>query len=236
MAVAAQNVAPQFVANPGQTVFVFAWRCDDPATVLVWVNDVQDGGFAVALNADQIGAPGGSITRGVACLGGEVVTVERKSPLTQTTALVRYGPFPAGTVTALMDIIVEMVQEVWALLGRMFRVSRANAAKMSTLDWPTPSLGQFVYFADGGGGLLKLGAASLDPNTFRMKENEVVARTSAGVYTLAFLPTDPTRVKVYLNGVRQLVGVNYTLVGKVITFLANFIPDAPEVVLADYPY
>jgi hypothetical protein len=157
MSLPAQNVAPQAVANPGQTVFPFVWRCDDPTTVKVWVNDAQDGGFAVALNADQTATPGGSITRAVPCVGGEVVTVERTSPQTQTTNLVRYGPFPADTVTNLMDRMTMLLQEVAGVaIGKAVKAARASMARFSSLELPAPVNGRVLGYADGGGGLSKL--------------------------------------------------------------------------------
>src|SRR3954462_143875 len=103
MTVAAQSTSPQVVAAAGQITFPFAWRADSSAVVTVWVNDVQDGGFTVALNADQTAAPGGTVTRTAPALGGEVVTIERVTPQTQNTALTRYGPFAADTMTAVFD-------------------------------------------------------------------------------------------------------------------------------------
>jgi hypothetical protein len=152
-----QNVAPQSIAVFGQKVFAFAWRCDDPATVVVWVDDIQDGGFAVALNPDQTAVPGGSITRAVACLGGEVVTVERASPKTQITNLVRYGPFPADTVTTMLDRAVMLLQEVAARAERAIRIRRSSLIKMSTFDFPVPEVGKVPTWVDAGGGLFKLG-------------------------------------------------------------------------------
>lgn len=146
MTVAAQNVAPQAVAAAGQTVFPFAWRCDNSSLVAVWVNNIQDGGFAVALNADQTAAPGGTITRASACLGGEVVTVERVSALTQTAAFTKYGPFPASTITNFIDSVVMLAQEARALIDRTLRAARSNVSKFSSLELPDPQDGSMIAF------------------------------------------------------------------------------------------
>jgi hypothetical protein len=239
MSLAAQNVAPQAVAAPGQLLFPFAWRCDDPTTVKVWVNDVQDGGFAVALNADQTAAPGGSITRAVACFGGEVVTVERTSPQTQTTSLVRYGPFPADTVTSMLDKAVMLLQEVAAVaLLKGIRAARSTLAKYSTLELPTPTLGSLLQWADGGGGLLKLDNVDLVTlAAAREVTGEAVNRTGVGLYQLAHTPSPLARVKLYLNGGRLTLGTHYTItVAGLITQQAGFVSDPAEVLLADYTW
>jgi hypothetical protein len=146
MTVPAQNVAPQAVAAAGQTVFAFSWRCDDSALVVVFVNNVQDGGFTVFRNPDQTATPGGTITRGVACVGGEVVTVERLSPQTQTTALTRYGPFPADTITAMVDKFIMLSQEAASILGKTVKAARASLSKFSSLEMPDPEDGKMLSF------------------------------------------------------------------------------------------
>jgi hypothetical protein len=240
MSLPAQNVAPQAVANPGQTIFAFAWRCDDTTTVVVYVNDVQDGGFTVLLNVDQVGNPGGTITRGVACVGGEVVTVERQTPRTQVTDLIRYGAFAAVTIIGVFDRMVELIQELSALIARSFRVSRANASKLASLDLPTPALGTFLSWVDGGGGLFKLGSVALEDVggvVLRVAPNEVVARTGAGTYQLAHVPSPLINVRLYLNGGRLTLGTHYTIsAGGLITQQPGFISDAAEVMIADYNY
>jgi hypothetical protein len=162
MSLPAQNVALQAVANPGQTVFPFGWRCDDPTTVKVWVNDVADGGFAIFLNADQTAAPGGTITRGVACAGGEVVTVERTSPQTQTTNLGRYIPFPADTVTTMLDKAVMLLQEVAAVaLSKCLKAARSSLSHLASLELPAPVAGKALAWVDAGAGLFRLDLLSI---------------------------------------------------------------------------
>jgi hypothetical protein len=240
MSLPAQNVAPQAVANPGQAIFPFAWRCDDATTVVVYVNDVQDGGFTVILNADQVGNPGGTITRGVACVGGEVVTVERQTPRTQATDLIRYGAFAAVTIVGVFDRIMEQVQELAALILRCVRVSRANASKLSTLDLPTPALGTFLTWADAGGGLFKLDGVMLEDvggTILRVIWGEAVTRTGAGTYQLLHAPVPVASARVYLNGARLLLGLHYTITaGGLIAQLPGFVSDPAEVMLADYNY
>lgn len=234
MSLPVQNVAPQAVAAPGQTIFPFAWRCDDSALVRVWVNDALDGGFTVLPNADQTASPGGTITRGVACVGGEVVTVERTSPQAQTTDLTRYGAFPASTITNVLDKTIMLTQEMAATLGRCFRAARSAVAKVSSFDLPAPANGSLLQWQDAGGGLSKLGNFS---STIVELTGEVVTRTGAGLYQLAHAPNPLSSVKLYLNGARQTLGTHYTITaGGLITQQAGFISAPAEVMIADYSW
>jgi hypothetical protein len=242
MTVAAQNVIAQVVAATGQTVFPFAWRCDDSTRVVVYVNDVLDGGFTVQLNADQIASPGGTITRTAVAGGGEVVTIERTTPQTQATALTTYGPFPASTISSILDYVTMLAQEVMAVAyNKCFRAARSTLAKLSTVEVPPPVLGAYLQWQDAGGGLFKLGNTASSPVSLFIGSNEVtgenVTRTGAGTYQLAHVPTPLARVKVYLNGARLLLGTHYVIsVGGLITQQAGFISDVGEVVLADYTW
>lgn len=126
MTVAAQSSSQQFVAAAGQLVFPFSWRTDSSDLVTVWVDDVQDGGFTVALNVDQTAAPGGVVTLATPMLGGEAVTVERVTPLSQNTVLNRYSPFAADTIAATFDKMVMLIQELSAKVGRAFLFKRSD--------------------------------------------------------------------------------------------------------------
>lgn len=238
MSLPVQNVAPQAVAAPGQTIFPFAWRCDDSLLVKVWVNDVLDGGFGVAPNADQTASPGGTITRAIACLGGEVVTVERASPQSQATDLTRYGAFAASSITNMLDKTIMLTQEMAAILGRCFRAARSAVAAISSLEFPAPSNKSLLQWQDDGTGHYKIGnvdSATVLASGLSEVTGEAVNRTGVGTYQLAFAPNPLSKVKIFLNGGRLKLGLHYTITGPgAITQLAGFISDPGEVMLADY--
>jgi hypothetical protein len=239
MTVPVQTPVQNISAAGGQTIFPFTFRCDDGTTIHVYKNDVEIFGGVVALNLDQSAAPGGNVTIGAAT-AGDIVTVERQGSPQQNVAINPFGSFPAATVMAMMDKIVMLVQELIALLGRAIRVTRANAAKLSTTDLPAPLVGTFLYFADAGGGLLKLATAALSGGgggVFFDVVGEAVTRTGAGTYQLASTPTPLSSVKLYLNGARLQLGTHYTITaGGAITQLPGFVSDVTEVMLADYTH
>jgi hypothetical protein len=158
MTVAAQTPHNTIVASLNQAVFPFTFRADSDGVLNVYINDVLQGGYGIARNADQIAAPGGTITL-AAQPAGAVIEIERVSPQTQATA------FPAAyvntTTETALDKVVLWVQEIYDLVTRTWRVTRANLAKLSTLDMPAPVLNRLIGWIDAGGGLFKLG--NLDP-------------------------------------------------------------------------
>lgn len=103
------------VAAAGQTVFPFNFRCDVSATLFVSKNAIAQGGFTVALNADQTAAPGGSITLAVGALLADVVKVQRITPQTQSAAFSQYGAFSSASLMAVLDSLVMMIQELSVL-------------------------------------------------------------------------------------------------------------------------
>lgn len=71
-----------------------------------------------------------------------------------------------------------------------------------------------------------------------LAENERVApvNAAAGLWQLAHQPSDPQRFKLYVGGVRQVLGVHFLLADRTVRFLAGFFPPGEESVLADYPW
>src|SRR5947209_18696201 len=53
-------------------------------------------------------------------------------------------------------------------------------------------------------------------------------------FTLNYAPTIPTGVTIYRNGMRQVIGTDYNIAGKTITFLPVSIPQAGDLLVADY--
>src|SRR4051812_23620262 len=105
MTVAVQTPLSSAVAVAAQTVFPFNFRCDDSATLAVYVNDTLQGGaaYAVALNADQVAAPGGTVTFGAGRAVGDIVSIERTSADGQSVSFTAYSRFPASTVELGLD-------------------------------------------------------------------------------------------------------------------------------------
>lgn len=226
MSLPAQNPKQQIVSAGGQTVFAFTFRCDDSTTVQVWSNDAQVGGPAIALNADQVANPGGIVTI-AAQLAGVIVTVERVSPKTQGLALTAYNPFPALSISAGLDKIVELLQEFWAQLIISFHAPRSQIAKISSFEFPAPQLGALIGWVDGGGGLFKLG------NVTGFAGGEQLVDSGDHVHFTSLFPPVGTGA-LYRNGQRNFSPDDYTVAGNVWTMVIAL--GAGEKLNADYTH
>lgn len=153
MTIAAQNPLTSLVATALQTVFPFAFRCDDSATLKVYKDDILLGGgaYTVALNADQTVSPGGTVTLAVGAALNAVVSIERVSPDQQSLSLATYGAFPAKTIELAFDKLVMLLQEFFMTLSRVFRVTRANVSKIASWDLPAPVVGKALGWVASGG-------------------------------------------------------------------------------------
>jgi hypothetical protein len=235
MTVAVQTPLVNAVAAGGQTVFPFAFRCDDSATIVVYKNDIlQAGGaYAVALNADQTAAPGGTVTFGVGLLANDIVSIERDSVEQQTAHFTAYSAFPAATVETALDRAVMIIQEIWAVFTRVFRVTRANLSKLSSLDWPTPELGKLVGWGDGGAGKFKL----INYESILLLGAVGEKLTDSGNH-LSFTSAHVTKGAgaLYRNGGRIFPVDDYTQVIGTNVWTVTIALEAGEKLNADYPY
>lgn len=138
MAQVAQVPAQSYAAALGQTIFPFNFYCDDSSRMRAYVNTVLQGGFTVALNADQAAAPGGTVTLPVASLAGDSVLVKRVSPIEQDLVLGQYGLFSSKSIEAGLDEMARLIQEL--------AVAVADLASGPLL----PVMGQRLNTTDGG--------------------------------------------------------------------------------------
>lgn len=112
MALPAQVPAQTSVAVGGQTVFPFNFKCLDAATIKVYLNGILQGGVAIFLNADQVAAPGGTVTLGAGATAGDLVLIQRTTALSQTADFPAYGNFGGAAVTAALDRMEMQIQEL----------------------------------------------------------------------------------------------------------------------------
>lgn len=235
MTVAAQNPSIAVVAAGGQTVFPFGFRCDDATTIAVYVNDVLQPAPAVALNADQLGNPGGTVTIG-ARANGDVVSVERQSPQTQTVALTAYGAFPSPAISTGLDKVVMLFQELYSVFARTFRISRANVPKISRFDiTDAPVAGTAIGWVQDGaqfrlGNVGAGGGGGGQP--FRVMGEQLTDSGDHTNFTFANVPVGAQAI--YRNGQRIFPVNDYNQVGGNLAVLVPLV--AGEVLNADYNY
>lgn len=229
MTVAIQVPLVSAISAALQTVFPFNFRCDDSATLAIYVNDVlQGGGFTIALNVDQDATPGGTITFAAGRAAGDIVSIERQSPDQQGSDFSAYTRFPASVMETSLDKLIMLMQEVWALFGRVFRMKRSLASKIGSFEFnDTPVLGSVIGWKDAGGGLFKLG------NITAMVSGELL--TDSGDHThFTSLHSPVGSGALYRNGQRVFPADDYAVAGNVWTMVNPLA--AGEKLNADYSY
>jgi hypothetical protein len=247
MSLPAQNPAPQVVATLGQTVIPFSWRCDSSTLINVYVNDTLTGGWTANLNADQVAIPGGTVTLAAGSAAGDVITVERVNPQTQTLALTAYLPFTASALMAALDRMVELLQEIAAKLSVALVMRRSARSKMVSYELPAPSAGTTLGWttADGGATFSLSNLSSTGGGTgvgVRMK-NEIPAGAPSGTtgmdgqatFGLSHTPLGADYLDIFVDGVRA-DPTWYTRVLNAVTFNSGYIPLTGSIIRADYYY
>jgi hypothetical protein len=238
MSLPAQNPSQSMVAIAAQTVFPFTFRCDDSTQIQAWVGDAQQGGIIVALNGDQVAAPGGTVTLAPQAAGA-VVTVERVNPQTQTLALTAYNPYTAAAITLALDKVVELLQEFWALVARVPRITRANRLSMDNFDMPAPVVGASIGWAQTLAGkfyLSNIGAGGAGPGGSNVVTGERLVDTGDHVnFNSAHAPKTAA---LYRTGQRIFAPDDYTLnaIAPYFTLVVALNVGAGERLDADYTY
>lgn len=94
----------------------------------------------------------------VAGLAGDVVTIYRAGPFTQTYDFTANGPFPAATMTQKVDYLTMLCQQLELAVSRSLRVPNTNAvvAEMTLAQRANNSIG-----FDGAGNLVFGGGPAL---------------------------------------------------------------------------
>lgn len=224
MSLPAQNPSQSFLAAAGQTIFPFTWRADSSGVVSAYINDIVQGGYAINLNVDQVNTPGGSITFDSPLNNGDAVTIERVNPLTQTVALTAYQPFSAAAVVAALDRVMEILQEFETGLIRAFKVSRANAATMVSLELPAPQAGTFLAWAKNNTNKYFLTNAVVSSGVPIAVLGVALQTADAGATWTDALGRAPTNSALYLNGQRIFQGPDYTYANGIWTLTTPAIP------------
>lgn len=122
---AIRKVGP-FVGNGSASVFPFTFKVFSKADLVVVralagaeTTLVVDSDFTVALNADQDGNPGGSITLTAGALAvGYTLIISSNIEETQQTQLTNLGGFFPEVITAALDKLTILVQQLQEQLDR----------------------------------------------------------------------------------------------------------------------
>jgi hypothetical protein len=113
MAVTTTNVFSQYTATGASNTFSIGFYLQTAGWLTVKVDGVVTTSFTSVINTDQDTTPGGTITINLPLLtAGQVVRIERHTPITQLDVYSPYTPFPAQTVEFDFDKAICVCQEL----------------------------------------------------------------------------------------------------------------------------
>lgn len=204
------RVAGPFTANGVLSTFPFEFKVLAATDVTVEIDSVAvTTGFAVTLNADQDGDPGGEVVFTTAPTSGSI-TISSDTPLDQPAVFANNGGFYPRVLNDSLDRLTIIAQEqardvgrgITVPLGEEGRVLPASAARANA----------FLYFDADGNPVVRAGTPVLLPGA---SVSEVRAGASEEVYLSpgitfdALAPvtlTDATTVAVDMGA-----GINFNL-------------------------
>jgi hypothetical protein len=202
------------------TVFSFPYKFLASGDLEVYVDDV----LQVITTDYTVGTPGDSGANvtfvSAPPVGDNNVVIVRDVDLLQNTDLPSNGPFPSVSVETMVDKVTMQVQRIRDLLSRAFTLPDSDTSGAST-ELPTPVASNVIGWASDGLSLQNYTtedfatvAASGNPIT------NLFSGTGAQTdFTLSAAPVSLPNLEVFLFGVRQSPGVDYTLSGTTLTFL-----------------
>jgi hypothetical protein len=150
-----------FEGNSAATAFPFAFKVFDKTNIAVTISDsvdnetllVLDSDYSVALNADQNGSPGGTITypiTGAPMDAQHVVVIVGNLAELQPTQLTNNGGFYPATIENALDRAVILIQQLSEIVARAITVPVADNITAHPLPGNSArSLRALIFDADG---------------------------------------------------------------------------------------
>lgn len=209
-----------YSGNGVTTAFDFPYKFLSTGDLKVYVDDVL-----MTLTTDySVGTPsddGATVTFVVApAAGTNNIVILRDPDLLQQSALPSNGPFPSTSVETMVDKVTLQVQRLKELVTRSFRLSDADATGASTV-LPTPEALKVIGWSNDGLSLVNTDASTLatvvtagNPIYEFFDGDAVTTEFTVASSTLGSLPA----TKVFISGVRQSPGVDYTISDATVTF------------------
>ncbi|HLY20078.1 MAG TPA: hypothetical protein VKR61_22780 [Bryobacteraceae bacterium] len=152
------------------------------------------------------------------------------SPAAPSSLIGGSSPIPeSGVIGLLADLAARPVEGAAWATGRVAFIDSSGA-----LDAISGNVSDCVH-VDGSSG--SCGSGSSSPPSPNFTDGEVPAGTTNGVnlsFTVSAVPTPPSSLALYRNGVLQKPGLDYNLSGNSLQFLAASAPQPGDTLLASY--
>lgn len=225
--------AGPFYGNGVTTSFPFTFKVFDKTNVQVVLTNtatgiqttlVLDSDYSVTVNADQVNAPGGSITypiSGSPMPSGYTLAVVGSLPYTQTTTLPAGGNFSPTVIEQTFDRTEIQIQQLVELAGRSFVAPAGIDTTQISTSLPYPAANKLIAWNPTATGL-----QNVDPTTlasiiaYGTANADIFTGTGAQtVFALSANPGAQANLDVSVGGVTQLPGADYTWTsGTTLTF------------------
>ncbi len=148
------------------------------------------------------------------------------------------GPLPVISPIQISDV-VNLTNELTArpMKGIGFAVGRTAVINSSgQIDGAAGNLQDCVHVDGSSGPCGGGGGGGVFTNFSDGEVPTGIVDGSNTVFTLAFPPSPPASLELYLNGLRMRSGADYQLSGNTITFFVASTPQAGDLLLANYRY
>lgn len=217
----------QYTATAGQTVFAVPFEFFENADLKIIKNGSQ-----LTLTSDYTitGAGvtgGGAITLVSGALLGDIITIVRDIAVKRVTDFPLSGPFNIEALNTDLDRLTAIAQEAETQLdARVLRL--ADSDQPSTLS-PIPDKASrvaklFYWDSDGQPAVLAADAVADLQQASDFLTQTFTGNGSQTLFTLSANPLNIKNLDVFVDGVRQVPDVNYTLSGVSLT-MASAVPN-----------
>lgn len=226
--------AGPFTGNGVTATFPFAFKVfattdvvATTATAGVETTLVLGVDYSVALNADQDGNPGGSITTTTPLANGRVLVLTSAVPQTQNTLVTNNGGFFAAVFNAVFDRAVILIQQLTEVVSRSVTIPKTAVGVTSLQIQQVPN-GVLTWAADGSQILaVPLSALALIPALPNFAGKSGWVLTNDGLATASWLDISPIYSRLsYLTAaigqVPTLAQINATLAAQGAALQAAF--------------
>lgn len=221
--------AGPYDGNDSATSFSFAFKVFADTDVLVTVADsdgvetelVLDTDYSVTLNGDQDVSPGGSITyplSGDPLATGETLVIVGNIDYDQQAELPNGGNFNATVIEQQLDRMAMQIQQLAELVERGLRLSVTSSDRDPEL--PPPSANDVIGWNASATGLVNVDPATLISAVAygSMYDDTFTGDGTTAQFTLSEAPGSLANLAVYISGVRQVPGTDYTVSLTTLTF------------------
>lgn len=198
--------AGPFTGNGATTGFPFSFKVFAATDVTVTVANTQGSesvlalgaDYAVALNADQDAAPGGTVTLAAPLASGHRLVVSSTVPNLQPTDITNSGGFYPRVIEDALDRHVAQIQQIDEKVGRALKVAVTSPLGGQAL--PSPVAGMLIGWNESNDGLKNyapIGGALLGQQLAAANGSSLVGFQQAG--TGAVVRTAQDKLREWVN-------------------------------------